>query len=415
MSVWPCILALAVGIALGLPALAGPVQLDGLTFSDELGGFDIVNASGSGSLEDPFVLVENITGDGPAILTIRGMTHAFGNRIRSHHDVGFALTKVVRNRTKRPWSLFNLELRESIEQASPFGDGLSFGQASEAGRPFRSDRFAEVLETDRALRRRPVFGGLVAPGETVAVSVVVTDTTPTWEFFLLQTEDSPLAALPPSGSPRIEIRAGLGDTRGMGALGNRLLDAHRDLTRADAPLSSSPRGVRGGSGWWRAPSGGVGTRRRGLERRSKRNETVVSRRLQSRRRGQERHRPQLRPDGRRHTAADRGIARSYFHGLGWIQYGLAGIGVVLILVGLVAPDSLSPLHRAWDKLGLILFRVVNPVVLALIYAIVIVPVGFLMRATGRDPLRLKRDAQADSYWIVRDPPGPAPDTMTNQF
>ena len=109
------------------------------------------------------------------------------------------------------------------------------------------------------------------------------------------------------------------------------------------------------------------------------------------------------------------VARSYFHGLGWIQYGLAGIGVALILVGLVAPHSLSPLHRAWDKLGLILFRVVNPVVLALIYAIVIVPVGFLMRVTGRDPLRLKFDAQADSYWIVRDPPGPAPDTMTNQF
>jgi hypothetical protein len=251
VSVWPCILALAVGIGLGEPALAGPVQLGGLTFSDELGGFDIVNASGSGSLEDPFVLVENITGDGPAILIIRGMTHAFGNRIRSHHDVGFALTKVVRNRTKRPWSLFNLELRESISQASPFGDGLSFGQASEAGRPFRSDRFAEVLETTEPYDGVQFFGGLVAPGETVAVTVVVTDTTPTWEFFLLQTEDSPLATLSPSGSPRIEIRASLGDTGGMGAGGNRLVDAHRDVTRADAPLSSSPRGVRRGSAWWR--------------------------------------------------------------------------------------------------------------------------------------------------------------------
>ncbi len=198
MSFWPCALALAVGLALGPPALAGQVHLDGLTFSDELGGFDIVTASGSGSLEDPFVLVENITGDGPAILIIRGMTHAFGNRIRSHHDVGFALTKVVRNRTKRPWSLFNLELRESIDHASPFGDGLSFGQASEAGRPFRSDRFSEVLETTEPYDGVQFFGGVVEPGATVAVSVVITDTTPTWEFFLLQAEDSPLAALPAS-------------------------------------------------------------------------------------------------------------------------------------------------------------------------------------------------------------------------
>ena len=108
-------------------------------------------------------------------------------------------------------------------------------------------------------------------------------------------------------------------------------------------------------------------------------------------------------------------ARSYFHGLGWIQYGLGGIGVALILLGLVAPHSLSRLHRAWDRLGLILFRVVNPVVLALIYAIVIVPVGFLMRVTGRDPLRRQFDAEAESYWIVRDPPGPAPESMINQF
>jgi len=108
-------------------------------------------------------------------------------------------------------------------------------------------------------------------------------------------------------------------------------------------------------------------------------------------------------------------ARSYFHGLGWVQYSLAGIGVVLILLGLVAPGSLSGLHRAWVKLGLIMFRVVNPIVLGLIYAVVIVPVGLLMRLTGRDPLHLKLDPRAESYWVVRDPPGPAPDSMTNQF
>jgi hypothetical protein len=197
MSVWPCALALVVGVGCSVPAASRPMSLDGLTFSDELGGFDIVGASGSGSLEDPFVLVENITGDGPAILTIRGMTHRFGNRIRSHHDVGFALTKIVRNRTKRPWSLFNLELREFLDRASPFGDGLSFGQASEAGRPFRSDRFTEVLETTEPFDGVQFFGGLVQPGESVAVSVVITDTTPAWTFYLLQTEDSPLAALPP--------------------------------------------------------------------------------------------------------------------------------------------------------------------------------------------------------------------------
>jgi hypothetical protein len=109
------------------------------------------------------------------------------------------------------------------------------------------------------------------------------------------------------------------------------------------------------------------------------------------------------------------IVRSYFHGLGWVQYGLGGIGVVLIVLGLVAPGSLSALNRAWMKLGLILFKVVNPVVLALIYGVAMVPIGLLMRLTGGDPLRLKFDPAAETYWIVRDPPGPAPETMTNQF
>jgi hypothetical protein len=196
VSVWPSALALAVGIGHGLPALAEPVSLDGLTFSDELGGLAIVRAWGSGSLEDPFVLVEDITADGPAILIVRGMSHRFGNRIRSHHEIGFALTKIVRNRTKQPWSLFNIELREFLDRASPFGDGLSFGQASEVGRPFRADRFAESLETTEPFDGVQFFNGVVEPGETVAVSVVITDTTPRGQFYLLQSEDSPLAALP---------------------------------------------------------------------------------------------------------------------------------------------------------------------------------------------------------------------------
>lgn len=199
-SFWPCMLALAAGCGWALSALADPVVLEGLTFSDELGGLEIVAARGSGSLEDPFVLVEDVTADGPAILVVRGMTHRFGNRIRSHHEVGFALTKVVRNRTEQPWSLYNLELREFLDYASPFGDGLSFGQATEAGRPFRSDRFAESLETREPFDGVQFYDGLVPPDASVALSVVITDTTPRWEFYLLQSQDSPLAMAPPAGA-----------------------------------------------------------------------------------------------------------------------------------------------------------------------------------------------------------------------
>lgn len=196
MTGWLRALVVGGGLGVGASAAAEPISLEGLTFSDELGGVVITGGWGSGSLDDPFVLVEEITADGPAILVIRGMTHRFGNRIRSHHEVGFALTKVVRNGTRQPWSLFNLELRELLDRSSPFGDGLSFGQATASGRPFASDGFAESIETREPYDGVQFQDGLIAPGETVAVSVVVSDTTPRWEFFLLQKRDSPLAAAP---------------------------------------------------------------------------------------------------------------------------------------------------------------------------------------------------------------------------
>lgn len=189
-------------VLLMLPASsAAPLTLQGLTFSDELGGVELVEGWGSGTLDDPIVLVEEITGHGPAILVVRGMDHRFGNRIRSHHDVGFALTKIVRNATDEPWSLFNLELREFIDRSSPFGDGLSFGQASEAGRPFLADSFSENVEVREPYDGVAFYSGVVEPGETVVLSVVVTDTTPRSQFFLLQKRDSPLADIPRASPP----------------------------------------------------------------------------------------------------------------------------------------------------------------------------------------------------------------------
>jgi Saxitoxin biosynthesis operon protein SxtJ len=102
-------------------------------------------------------------------------------------------------------------------------------------------------------------------------------------------------------------------------------------------------------------------------------------------------------------------------GYGAIELVLGAVGLCLIVLALVRAQSLSGLNRAWTRLGLVLFKVVNPVVLALIYLITIVPIGLLLRACGHDPLRLKRDPSASTYWVKREPPGPAPETMINQF
>lgn len=102
-------------------------------------------------------------------------------------------------------------------------------------------------------------------------------------------------------------------------------------------------------------------------------------------------------------------------GYGIVELVLGGVGLCLVVLALVWAPSLAGLNRAWTKLGLLMFKVVNPVVLALMYLVTIVPIGLIMRASGRDPLRLKLDPSASTYWVKREPPGPAPETMINQF
>lgn len=96
-----------------------------------------------------------------------------------------------------------------------------------------------------------------------------------------------------------------------------------------------------------------------------------------------------------------------------VVLGLVALG--LIGCGLLWPPALAPFNRAWMRLGILLSKVVSPVALFLVYATTVVPIGLLRRALGHDPLRLKFDPDADSYWINKEPPGPAPETMTNQF
>jgi hypothetical protein len=185
----------AAGLGLGAVAAAAAesITLEGITFSDALGGIELVGGWGRGTPEDPFVVVEVITDDGPAILTIRGLDADFGNRIASHHLAGFALTKIVCNGTERDWLLFDLELRERLRDYSPYEDGLSFGQGTIAGRPFLSDAFHYADEISEPFDKVSFSGGTVPPGGTVAIKVIITDSTPRPVFYLLQKREKPIA------------------------------------------------------------------------------------------------------------------------------------------------------------------------------------------------------------------------------
>jgi len=91
------------------------------------------------------------------------------------------------------------------------------------------------------------------------------------------------------------------------------------------------------------------------------------------------------------------------------------VAAAFVLVAFGAPRLLRPLNRIWAAFGLLLHRVVNPVVMGLIFYLSVVPVGLIMRALGKRPLALGFEPEAASYWIIRDPAGPDPETMNRQF
>lgn len=100
---------------------------------------------------------------------------------------------------------------------------------------------------------------------------------------------------------------------------------------------------------------------------------------------------------------------------GHVRVSALGVAGVFLVVSLLRPALLHPLNRAWTILGLLLGRIVNPVVTAVLFFLVFTPAGLISRLLGKDPLRLKPARETDTYWIIRHPPGPQSETMSKQF
>ena len=98
-----------------------------------------------------------------------------------------------------------------------------------------------------------------------------------------------------------------------------------------------------------------------------------------------------------------------------LRWWALGLAAGFAIVAFIVPRVLHPLNRAWLALGLLLHHVVNPVIMAVMFFGAILPMALLLRALGKDLLRLKRDPQAASYWIPREQPAPAPGSMSKQF
>lgn len=100
---------------------------------------------------------------------------------------------------------------------------------------------------------------------------------------------------------------------------------------------------------------------------------------------------------------------------GAIRLWSAGIAALLLFLALIAPQVLSPLNRLWFRFGELLGRIVTPIIMAVLFFIVFLPIGLLLRVMGKDLLRLKLEPDAKTYWISRDSEESKMGSMRNQF
>lgn len=91
------------------------------------------------------------------------------------------------------------------------------------------------------------------------------------------------------------------------------------------------------------------------------------------------------------------------------------IAAVFAALAFVWPAVLAPLNRLWFRFGLLLHKIVNPLILGLMFFVIITPVAAIVRLFGGKLLSLGYDRSLPSYWHKRSPPGPAPETIRNQF
>ena len=77
------------------------------------------------------------------------------------------------------------------------------------------------------------------------------------------------------------------------------------------------------------------------------------------------------------------------------------ISIIFLVLGLFNSKLLNPLNIVWVKFGELLGRIIAPIVMAIIYFIIVTPIGLFMRLIGKDLLNIKF-SQANTYWIKRE-------------
>ena len=107
----------------------------------------------------------------------------------------------------------------------------------------------------------------------------------------------------------------------------------------------------------------------------------------------------------------------YFFYKSFLYLGIVFIifSLIILSITFIKPSLLTNLNKGWMLIGYLLGKVINPLVLGIIFFIIITPLAFFLKIIGRDELKIKPSTSLNSFWEKREVTRIEPNSFKNQF
>jgi len=76
------------------------------------------------------------------------------------------------------------------------------------------------------------------------------------------------------------------------------------------------------------------------------------------------------------------------------------LSLVFLIITIIRPNLFTFINKLWIQFGILLGKIISPIVMGLVFFFVVTPTGILVRIFKKDVMGLKRGAS--SYWINRE-------------
>jgi energy-coupling factor transporter transmembrane protein EcfT len=76
------------------------------------------------------------------------------------------------------------------------------------------------------------------------------------------------------------------------------------------------------------------------------------------------------------------------------------LSLIFLIITIIRPNLFTFLNKLWIKFGILLGKIISPLVMGLVFFIVVTPVGMLVRILKKDTMGLKRGSS--SYWVNKE-------------